>query len=145
MEEVKEAPVQPAVSTPQTVVSTGMAEFHGFNGTSKFGVGVPRNSQVPAVAATNPLTSTSSVVLKPPGSSPVKPVANSSVVTLPHTGPSHLKLDKDVNGPLNLSRGRGTALILFGYFAFLSKIRHFLLSFIVNKILTWLLMHVDGF
>ncbi|TKW41272.1 hypothetical protein SEVIR_1G304200v4 [Setaria viridis] len=110
MEEVKEAPVQPTVSTPQTAVSTGMAEFHGFNGASKFGVGVPRNPQVAAVAATSPLTSTSPVVLKPPGSSPVKPVANSSGVALPHTGPSHLKLDKDVNGPLNLTRS-GAAVV----------------------------------
>ncbi|PUZ77381.1 hypothetical protein GQ55_1G366700 [Panicum hallii var. hallii] len=109
MEEVKEAPVQPTVSTPQTVVS-GMSDFHSFNGASKFGVGVPRNPQVAAVAATAPLTSTSPVILKPPGSSPVKPVANSSGVALPHTGPSHLKLDKDVNGPLNLARSGATVV-----------------------------------
>ena len=107
MEEVKEAPVQPTVSTPQTVVS-GMSEFHSLNGAPKFGVGVPRNPQVAAVAATAPLTSTSPVILKPPGSSPVKPVANSSGVALPHTGPSH-KLDKDVNGPLNFAHGGGIA------------------------------------
>ena len=127
MEEVKEAPVQPTVSTTQTVVS-GMSEFHSLNGASKFGVGVPRNPQVVAVAATAPLTSTSPVILKPPGSSPVKPVANSSGVifkppgsspvkpvanssgfALPHTGPSHLKLDKNVNGPLNLAHSGGVA------------------------------------
>jgi len=108
MEEVKEAPVQPTVSTPQTVVS-GMSEFHSLNGAPKFGVGVPRNPQVAAVAATAPLTSTSPVILKPPGSSPVKPVANSSGVALPHTGPSHLKLDKNVNGPLNLAHSGGVA------------------------------------
>ncbi|KAG2661122.1 hypothetical protein PVAP13_1KG481900 [Panicum virgatum] len=108
MEEVKEAPVQPTVSTPQTVVS-GMSEFHSLNGAPKFGVGVPRNPQVAAVAATAPLTSTSPVILKPPGSSPVKPVANSSGVALPHTGPSH-KLDIDVNGPLNFARGGATVV-----------------------------------
>ncbi|RLN09613.1 PHD finger protein [Panicum miliaceum] len=108
MEEVKEAPVQPTVSTPQTVVS-GMSEFHSLNGASKFGVGVPRNPQVAAVATAASLTSTSPVILKPPGSSPVKPVANSSGVALPHIGPSHLQLEKDVNGPLNLARSEGIA------------------------------------
>ncbi|XP_039791236.1 PHD finger protein At3g20280-like isoform X2 [Panicum virgatum] len=88
MEEVKEAPVQPTVSATQTVVS-GMSEFHSLNGASKFGVGVPRNPQVVAVAATAPLTSTSPVILKPPGSSPVKPVANSSA-TVVHPNKSTL-------------------------------------------------------
>ncbi|KAL6635032.1 hypothetical protein ACP70R_027703 [Stipagrostis hirtigluma subsp. patula] len=111
MEEVKEAPVQPAVSAPQTIVSSGMSEFQGLHGASKFGVGVPRNAPAASpLAATAPLTSTSLVNLKPPGSSPVKPVANASVVTLPHTGPSHLKLEKDVNGPLNLARSGATAV-----------------------------------
>jgi hypothetical protein len=104
MEEVKEAPV---VSAPQTVVSSGTSEFHGLNGATKFGVGVPRNPPVPSLAATGPLTSTSPVTLKPPGSSPVKPVANSSVVPLVNTGPSNLKLDKNVSGPLNLAFSGG--------------------------------------
>ncbi|CAN6246318.1 unnamed protein product [Urochloa humidicola] len=112
MEEVKETPVQPTVSTPQTVVSSGISEFHGLNGATKFGVGVPRNPQVAALAATAPMTSTSPVILKPPGSSPVKPVANSSGVSLLNTGPSHLKLDKDVNGPLNLAcSGSGATVV----------------------------------
>ncbi|CAO2040908.1 unnamed protein product [Urochloa humidicola] len=89
MEEVKETPVQPTVSTPQTVVSSGMSEFHGLNGATKFGVGVPRNPQVVALAATAPMTSTSPVILKPPGSSPVKPVANSSA-TVVHPNKSTL-------------------------------------------------------
>ncbi|GJM86659.1 hypothetical protein PR202_ga02539 [Eleusine coracana subsp. coracana] len=97
MEEVKEAPAQP-ISTPQTVVSSGMTEFQGLHGASKFGVGVPRNPP-----ATSQLNSASLVTLKPPGSSPVKPVTNSAVA-LPHTGPAHLKLEKDVNGPLNFAR-----------------------------------------
>nr|CAB3450904.1 unnamed protein product [Digitaria exilis] len=80
MEEVKEAPVQPTVNTPQTAVSSGMSEFHGLNGPSKFGVGVPRNPQAATVASTAPLTSTPPVILKPPGSSPVKPVANSTAI-----------------------------------------------------------------
>ncbi|XP_062222182.1 PHD finger protein At3g20280-like [Phragmites australis] len=109
MEEVKEAPAQPTISTPQTIVSSGMSEFHGFNGASKFGVGAPRNPPaVAALAATAPLSSASLVALKPPGSSPVRPVANSSVVALPYSGPSHLKLEKDVNGPLNLARSGAT-------------------------------------
>ncbi|CAL4885037.1 unnamed protein product [Urochloa decumbens] len=111
MEEVKETPAQPTVSTPQTAVSSGMSEFHALNGASKFGVGVPRNPQVATLATTAPLTSTSPVILKPPGSSPVKPVANSGV-SLPHTGPSHLKLDKDVNGPLNLARSSSGATVV---------------------------------
>ncbi|CAO1941968.1 unnamed protein product [Urochloa humidicola] len=89
MEEVKETPVQPTVSTPQMAVSSGMSEFHALNGASKFGVGVPRNPQVAALAATAPLTSTSPVILKPPGSSPVKPVANSSA-TVVHANKSTL-------------------------------------------------------
>ncbi|CAO2047712.1 unnamed protein product [Urochloa humidicola] len=89
MEEVKETPVQPTVSTPQTVVSSGISEFHGLNGATKFGVGVPRNPQVVALAATAPMTSTSPVILKPPGSSPVKPVANSSA-TVVHPNKSTL-------------------------------------------------------
>ncbi|AQK54996.1 Putative RING zinc finger domain superfamily protein isoform 1 [Zea mays] len=107
MEEVKEAPV---VSAPQTVVSSGTSEFHGLNGATKFGVGVPRNPPVPSLAATGPLTSTSPVTLKPPGSSPVKPVANSSVVPLVNTGPSNLKLDKNVSGPLNLAFSGATVV-----------------------------------
>nr|CAB3447750.1 unnamed protein product [Digitaria exilis] len=110
MEEVKEAPVQPTVNTPQTAVSSGMSEFHGLNGPSKFGVGLPRNPQAATVASTAPLTSTPPVILKPPGSSPVKPVANSTGVALPHTGPPHVKLDKDVNGPLNLTRTGATVV-----------------------------------
>ncbi|KAK3155111.1 hypothetical protein QOZ80_2BG0198990 [Eleusine coracana subsp. coracana] len=97
MEEVKEAPAQP-ISTPQTVVSSGMTEFQGLHGASKIGVGVPRNPP-----ATLQLNSASLVTLKPPGSSPVKPVTNSAVAP-PHTGPAHLKLEKDVNGPLNFAR-----------------------------------------
>lgn len=100
MEEVKEAPVQPPVGAPQTVVYSGMSEFHGLNGAAKFGIGVPRNPPVAALAATAPLTSTS----------PVKPVANSSVVLQPQTGPSHLKLDKDVNVPQNLARSGATVV-----------------------------------
>ncbi|KAG0534382.1 hypothetical protein BDA96_04G275500 [Sorghum bicolor] len=110
MEEVKEAPVQSTVSAPQTVVLSGMSEFHGLNGTTKFGVGVPRNPPVPSLAATAPLTSTSAATLKPPGSSPVKPVANSSVVPQLHTGPSNLKLDKNVSGPQNLARSGVTVV-----------------------------------
>ncbi|KAJ1280747.1 hypothetical protein BS78_04G256900 [Paspalum vaginatum] len=110
MEEVKEAPVQQTVSTPQTVVSSGMSEFHGLNGATKFGGGVPRNPPVAALASTTPLTSTPPVI-KASGSSPVKSVANSSVVILPHTGPSHLKLDKDVNGPLNLARSGAATVV----------------------------------
>ncbi|KAF8737533.1 hypothetical protein HU200_014078 [Digitaria exilis] len=82
MEEVKEAPVQPTVNTPQTAVSSGMSEFHGLNGPSKFGVGLPRNPQAATVASTAPLTSTPPVILKPPGSSPVKPVANSTATVV---------------------------------------------------------------
>ena len=110
MEEVKEAPVQSTVSAPQTVVSSGMSEFHGLNGATKFGVGVPRNPPVPSLAATAPLTSTSPATLKPPGSSPVKPVANSSVIPQLHTAPSNLKLDTNVSGPLNLARNGGISL-----------------------------------
>lgn len=110
MEEVKEAPVQSTVSAPQTVVSSGMSEFHGLNGATKFGVGVPRNPPVPSLAATAPLTSTSPATLKPPGSSPVKPVANSTVIPQLHTAPSNLKLDKNVSGSLNLARNGATVV-----------------------------------
>ncbi|XP_062220141.1 PHD finger protein At3g20280-like [Phragmites australis] len=109
MEEVKEAQAQPTISAPQAIVSSGMSEFQGFHGASKFGVGAPRNPPaVAAFAATAPLNSASLVILRPPGSSPVKPVSNSSVVTLPHTGPPHLKLERDVNGALNLARNGAT-------------------------------------
>jgi hypothetical protein len=107
MEEVKEAPVQSTVSAPQTVVSSGMSDFHGLNGATKFGVGVPRNPPVPSVAASAPLTSTSPATLKPPESFPVKPVSNSSVVPVLYSGPSNLKLDKNVSGPLNLAHTGG--------------------------------------
>uniref|UniRef100_A0A0E0NK77 PHD-type domain-containing protein n=2 Tax=Oryza TaxID=4527 RepID=A0A0E0NK77_ORYRU len=109
MEEVKESPVQPTTSTAQTITSSGTADFQGFHGAPKFAVGVPRN--LPAVAAlpaTAPVTSASLVTLKPPGSSPVKSVNNPSVVTMPHTAPSHLKSDKGVNGPPNLVRTGAT-------------------------------------
>uniref|UniRef100_A0A0A9CNZ9 PHD-type domain-containing protein n=1 Tax=Arundo donax TaxID=35708 RepID=A0A0A9CNZ9_ARUDO len=109
MEEVKEAPPQPTISTPQTIVSSGMSEFQGLHGVSKLGAGAPRNPPaVAALAATAPLNSASLVILKPPGPSPVKPVANSSVVALPHTGSPHLKLEKDVNGSQNLVRSGAT-------------------------------------
>jgi hypothetical protein len=95
MEEVKEAPARP-ISTTQAVVSIGMSEFQVLHGASKFSVGVPRNP--PPAAA--PLNSASFVTLKLPGSSPVKPVTNSA---------AHLKLEKDVNGPLNLAHSGGIA------------------------------------
>lgn len=110
MEEVKESPVQPTTSTAQTITSSGTADFQGFHGAPKFAVGVPRNlGTVAALPATAPVTSASLVTLKPPGSSPVKSVNNPSVVTMPHTAPSHLKSDKGVNGPPNLVRTGGTA------------------------------------
>ncbi|KAL6911388.1 hypothetical protein ACP4OV_000193 [Aristida adscensionis] len=109
MEEVKEPPAPPTTSTPQTSGSSGMSDFQGLHGASKFGIGAPRNPPgSAAMAATVPLTSTSLVTLKPPGSSPVKQVMNSSVAALPHTGPPHLKPEKDVNGPLNLARSGAT-------------------------------------
>lgn len=145
MEEVKEAPVQSTVSAPQTVVSSGMSEFHGLNGATKFGVGVPRNPPVPSLAATAPLTSTSPATLKPPGSSPVKPVANSTVIPQLHTAPSNLKLDKNVSGSLNLARNGGISLsscsqyLLFIYlFAFWVKVGTSYFSLLyVNKMPTW--------
>jgi hypothetical protein len=95
MEEVKEAAAQ-AISISQTVVSSGMSEFQVLHGASKFGVGVSRN-QPPAGT---PLNFAPLVTFKPPGSSPVKPVTNSV---------GHLKLEKGVNGPLNLARSGGIA------------------------------------
>ncbi|PWZ23363.1 hypothetical protein Zm00014a_040522 [Zea mays] len=110
MEEVKEAPVQSTVSAPQTVVSSGMSDFHGLNGATKFGVGVPRDPPVPSVTASAPLTSTSPATLKPPESFPVKPVSNSSVVPVLYSGPSNLKSDKNVSGPLNLAHTGATVV-----------------------------------
>ncbi|KAG8072161.1 hypothetical protein GUJ93_ZPchr0006g42927 [Zizania palustris] len=76
MEEVKEAPVQAMTSTPQTIISSGIADFQ--------------------------------VTLKPHGLSPVKPVANPSVVAIPHTSALHLKMDKGANSPPNPVRSGAT-------------------------------------
>ncbi|GJN22054.1 hypothetical protein PR202_gb09585 [Eleusine coracana subsp. coracana] len=133
MEEVKEAPAQP-ISTPQTVVSSGMTEFQGLHGASKIGVGVPRNPP-----ATLQLNSASLVTLKPPGSSPVKPVTNSAVAP-PHTGPAHLKLEKDVNGPLNFARNGGIAQ----YFFLLHQLT-VIHIFVMSPLLTCLCLNVKLF
>ncbi|KAL5206947.1 hypothetical protein ABZP36_031382 [Zizania latifolia] len=101
MEEVKEAPIQPTTSTPQTIISSGAADFQGLHGATKFAVGAPRNPPSVAALPAAPVTSASFVTLKQPGSSPVKPVTNPSVVTMPHNAALHLKLDKRVNGPSN--------------------------------------------
>ncbi|XP_047079897.1 PHD finger protein At3g20280-like [Lolium rigidum] len=105
MEEVKEPPVQQATITPQTTVSTGMAEFQGSHGAPMFAGGSLRTS--PAVAAlptTAPATSNSVMALRQHGSSPIKPVTNPSVVAVSHTAQPHVKLERGVNGPLNLTR-----------------------------------------
>lgn len=105
MEEVKESPVQPTITPLQVTVSSGMAEFQGSNAPPMFAVGTVRNP--PAVAAmptTAPGTSTSVMLSKPHGSSPVKPVTSPSVVALPHTGQPQLRSEKGVNGPSNLTR-----------------------------------------
>uniref|UniRef100_J3LGI9 PHD-type domain-containing protein n=2 Tax=Oryza brachyantha TaxID=4533 RepID=J3LGI9_ORYBR len=109
MEEVKEAPVQPTMSTAQTIISSGTTDFQGLHGAPKFAVGAPRNPPaIAALPATAPVTSASLVTLKPPGSSPVKSVNNPSVVSMPYTAPSHLKSDKGVNAPPNLVRTGAT-------------------------------------
>ncbi|KAM0880270.1 hypothetical protein ACQ4PT_033687 [Festuca glaucescens] len=105
MEEVKEPPVQQATITPQTTVSSGMAEFQGSHGAPMFAGGSLRTS--PAVAAlptTAPATSNSVMALKQHGSSPIKPVTNPSVVAVSHTAQPHVKLERGVNGPLSLTR-----------------------------------------
>jgi hypothetical protein len=113
MEEVKEPPVQQATITPQTAVSTGMAEFQGSHGAPMFAGGSLRTS--PAVAAlptTAPATSNSVMALRQHGSSPIKPVTNPSVVAVSHTAQPHVKLERGVNGPLNLTRGTATSSYL---------------------------------
>ena len=105
MEEVKESPVQPTAITPQTTVSSGTAEFQP-HGTPMFAVGSHRTPPAAAASpATVPVTSTSVMALKQHGSSPVKPATNHSVVALPQTGQPHVKSERGVNGPLNLTRG----------------------------------------
>jgi hypothetical protein len=104
MEEVKELPVHQTAITSQTTVSSGMVEFQGSHGAPVFPVGSLRTS--PAVAPTTaPATSNSAMALKQRGSSPIKPVTNPSVVAVPHTAQPHVKLERGVNGPLNLTRG----------------------------------------
>ncbi|CAM0944499.1 unnamed protein product [Alopecurus aequalis] len=105
MEEAKESPVQQTNITPQTTVSSGTAEFLGSHGAPMYSVGSHRTS--PAVAAlptTAPANSNSVMALKQHGSSPVKPVTNPSVVALSHAAQPHVKMDRGVNGPLNLTR-----------------------------------------
>ncbi|VAI48791.1 unnamed protein product [Triticum turgidum subsp. durum] len=104
MEEVKESPVQPTAITPQTTVSSGTAEFQP-HGTPMFAVGSHRTPPgAAALPTTAPVTSTSVMALKQHGSSPVKPVTNHSVVALSQTGQPHVKSERGVNGPLNLTR-----------------------------------------
>ncbi|KAI4981560.1 hypothetical protein ZWY2020_022052 [Hordeum vulgare] len=104
MEEVKESPVQPTAITPQTSVSSGTAEFQP-HGTPMFAVGSHRTPPAAAASPTTaPVTSSSVMALKQRGSSPVKPVTNHSVVALSHTGQPHVKSERGVNGPLNLTR-----------------------------------------
>ncbi|KAG8059604.1 hypothetical protein GUJ93_ZPchr0002g24495 [Zizania palustris] len=94
MEEVKEAPIQPMTSTPQTIISSGTADLQGLHGATKFAIGAPRNPPSVATLPAAPMTSASLVTLK-------QPVTNPSVVTIPHTAALHPKLDKRVNGPSN--------------------------------------------
>uniref|UniRef100_A0ACD5YQY9 Uncharacterized protein n=2 Tax=Avena sativa TaxID=4498 RepID=A0ACD5YQY9_AVESA len=105
MEEVKEPVVQQTAITPQTTVLSGTAEFQGSHGAPMLAAGSLRTSPAVAVLPTTaPATSNPVMALKQRGSSPIKPVTNPSVVAVSHTSQQHAKLERGVNGPLNLTR-----------------------------------------